>query len=225
MAFPPGPGPTAASRAASVRVLDCDPQGQQVLFRGAMRRIRGSRRMMLRFTLLQRRAGGRWERVRARGLARWKRSRSGVGRFAHRQRVRNLSDGLDYRARVDFRWLDRDGDVVRRERRSSGVCPLSQPLPDLRVADLRPADEGSGSLYTVTVHNRGRAASPATDVRLGVDGRPGAAGAVGPLAPGESGDVTLSGPRCGVRARAVVDPAGAVKESDERNNGRTVRCS
>lgn len=225
MALPPRPTSTAAGGAASVRVLDCDPRAHKALFRGAMRRIRGSERMMLRFTLLQRRVGGRWVRVRARGLRRWKRSRRGVGRFAHRQRVRNLSDGLDYRARVDFRWLSPDRDIVRRGRRSSGVCPLSEPLPDLRVTDVRVGSLGSEGRYTVTVHNRGRAASEPTDLRLGVDGRPAAAAAVGALLPGESVDVTLAGPRCSVRARAVVDAARAVRESDERNNRRAVGCS
>ena len=100
---------TAGTKHASVRVLDCDREAQQAVFRGAMRRVPRTGRMAIRFTLLQRDPGESFRRVRAPGLARWKKSRAGVRRFAHRQRVRGLSYGSDYRVRVDYRWLNGAG--------------------------------------------------------------------------------------------------------------------
>ena len=57
----------AGTKHASVRVLECDRDGQEALFRAAMRRDPGTRRMWIRFTLLQRDPGDRFERVRAPG--------------------------------------------------------------------------------------------------------------------------------------------------------------
>src|SRR5215210_5904527 len=97
---------TAGTKLASVRVLDCDRTSQEALFRAAVRRVPGTRRMAIRFTLHERDPGDRFRRVRAPGLSRWKKSKIGVRRFAHRQRVRGLSNGSDYRVRVDYRWLN-----------------------------------------------------------------------------------------------------------------------
>ncbi len=98
-----------------------------------MRRVGGTGRMSMRFTLLQRDPGERFRRVRAPGLCRWQRSRYGVRRFAHRQRVRGLADGSDYRMRVDFRWYGGDGDVIRRRRLTSSDLLAGQLLPNLQV--------------------------------------------------------------------------------------------
>src|SRR5215204_2415752 len=91
------PVSTAGAKRAAVRVLSCDRSDQEALFRGSMRRVGGTGRMSMRFTLLQRDPGERFRRVRAPRLSRWKRSRYGVLRFAHRQRVRGLREGLGER--------------------------------------------------------------------------------------------------------------------------------
>jgi len=216
--------PSARARVAAVQVLSCSPDEHQALFRGSMRRVPRTRRMSMRFVLLERTPGRRWARVRARGLTRWKRSRPGVRRFAHRQRVRGLRDGLEYRARVDFRWHDSAGRTIRRRRGLSRVCSLAPPLPDLRVAAVTRAPEGAGDRYRITVENQGRGTADPTDVRLAVDGGAPQSTGVPALAPGQTAVVELVGPRCGFRVRAVADPFGRVVESREHNNGLLSGC-
>ena len=218
------PGSETALTGPSVRLLDCDKVAREALFRGAMRRVGGTERMRLRFTLLQRAPGERFTRVRAPGLSRWKRSRRGVRRFAHRQRVRGLGDGLEYRARVDFHWIGKDGDVIRRRRASSRVCSLVEPLPNLRVTAIDRIAGGTGERYSVTVENSGKAAAPRSALRVGVDGKPQARVPVPALQPGESAVVKAAGPRCVTRVRATVDPDARVAESREGDNSLLRGC-
>jgi hypothetical protein len=215
---------TAGAKRAAVRVLACDRTDQQALFRAAMRRVRGTGRMRLRFTLLQRDPGERWRRAYAPGLSRWKRSRAGVRRFAHRQRVRGLKDGSYYRMRVDFRWLNRNGGVIRRRRLTSRTCSLAESLPNLRVTSITGVLEGPGERYAVSVENAGQAGSPEAGLRLAVDGVPQGLVAVPALAPGESATVSLTGARCLARVRAVVDPGQLVMESHEGDNALAHGC-
>lgn len=207
-----------------MRLLDCDEDGRQALFRGAMRRVRKTERMRLRFTLLQRAPGERYRRVRAPGLGRWKRSRRGVRRFAHRQRLRGLSDGMEYRTRVDFQWIGRGGDAILRRRASSRVCSLVEPLPNLRVAAIEGLREGGRERYWVTVENSGRAASPESSLGTVVDGKPQARVFVPALQPGGAAVVSTSGPVCATGVRATVDPDRLVAESREGDNSLLRGC-
>jgi len=218
------PASGIALKGASVRLLACDKDAREALFSGAMRRVRGTERMRLRFTLLQRVSGERFTRVRAPGLSRWKRSRRGVRRFVHRQRVRGLSEGLEYRTRVEFRWIAEDGDVIRRRRASSRVCSLVKPLPNLKVTAIGGIAEGTGERYSVTVENSGGGASPQSALRLGVDGKPQLQVPVPALQPGESALVSATGPRCASRVRATVDPDALVPESREGDNSLLRGC-
>ena len=216
---------TAGAKRAAVRVLSCDRSGQQAVFRGAMRRVRGTGRMSMRFTLLQRDPGAeRFRRVRAPGLWRWKRSRYGVRRFAHRQRVRGLTAGSDYRARVDFRWHDADGDVQRRRRLTSRTCSLAELLPNLRVTSITGVPAGTAEQYAVSVTNAGEMDSPESGLRLGVDGTAPRFATVPGLAPGETAGVSLSGPRCVYGVRGTVDPGQQIPESRETDNSLFHGC-
>jgi hypothetical protein len=215
---------TAGAKRASVRVVGCDRGDQEAVFRGAMRRMSGTGRMAMRFTLLQRDPGERFRRVRAPGLARWKRSRPGVRRFAHRQRVRGLTEGSDYRMRVDFKWLDGDGRAIRRRRLSSRTCSLAELLPNLRATAITGAPEGTGERYAVAVENAGEASSPEAGLRLGVDGSSPVFATVPGLAPGEATTVSVPGARCALRVRATVDPGQLVRESREGDNVLATGC-
>jgi CARDB len=215
---------TAGAKRAAVRVLSCDRSGRQAIFRGAMRRVGGTGRMSMRFTLLQRDPGERFRRVRAPGLSRWKRSRFGVRRFAHRQRVRGLTAGSDYRARVDFRWYDGDGDVIRRRRLTSRTCSLAELLPNLQVTSITGVPAGAGEQYAVRVKNAGEMDSPESGLRLGVDGKAPRFASVPGLAPGETATVSLSGERCIYGVRATADPGQQIPESREGDNSLFHGC-
>ena len=228
----PGPGwdedPHAAARKASVRVAHCSREDLTAMFRGRMRRVRGARRMAMRFALYEQVSRRRARRVRAPGLGRWRRSRPWVRVFVYRQWVRGLSDGRVYRAAVSFRWYDAEGHVIRRVRRRSGFCSLRAPLPNLRVRDLlaRPvAGDPTRLEYDALVENRGRVEATSVPVRLWVDGAVAGTQAVASLAPGEVRTVRFQGPACSWRVRAVIDPNRAVRESHEDDNGRSEACA
>ena len=214
----------AAVKGVSVRVIDCDDASQEALFRASMRRVRRTERMRLRFTLLERAPGERFTRARAPGLSRWKRSRRGVRRFAHRQRVRGLADGMEYRMRTDFRWSDAEGRIIRRARSTSRTCSLVGPLPNLRVASIQGSPVAGGERFLVTVANAGRAASPQTGLRLTVDGAGPAFASVPGLDPGASATVSIRDRACSLRVRAVVDPRDLVAESREGDNATVQAC-
>jgi len=215
---------TAGAKRAAVRVLSCDRSDQEALFRGSMRRVGGTGRMSMRFTLLQRDPGERFRRVRAPRLSRWKRSRYGVLRFAHRQRVRGLREGSDYRMRVDFRWHDGDGDLIRRRRLTSRTCSLAEPLPDLRVTSITGVPEGLGERYFLSVKNAGEMDAPGSGLRLGVDGNAPRFASVPGLAPGETATVSVVGARCVYRVRATADPEQQIPESREGDNTLAHGC-
>lgn len=216
---------------AVVRIADCTrgslPADRSGEFRGAMRSVPGTDRMGMRFTLQERTGRGRFVTVDAPGLGVWRTSRSGVERFVHRQRVLELATAATYRMRVNFRWYDADGEVLRRAARRSGGCRQRGRLPDLRVERVA-AESIDGvpgaTRYALWVANVGRASSDATDVRLAVDGATVDTAEVDALRAGQRRRVFVTGPACAAAVRAEVDPDDAVRESGERNNVHIRSC-
>ena len=203
-------GPTAALRYA--------------VFRGAARRVAGTDRMWIKFKLQERAGTGRFRTVAAPGLGVWRKSRSGVRRFAVRQRVLALGEGAAYRVAVQFRWYDDTGDLVRRTRRLSGACRQAGQLPNLRVTRVGGRRLNGTVRYAVDVINRGRAPSAPTTLALSVDGDVVDTPPVGAMAAGETRRVFVNGPACTGSVRAQIDPSDVVAEADERDNSRTVPC-
>ena len=157
---------TGGRRTASVWVSKCSRHHHAAVFHGRMRRVRGAERMRMRFTVLERVDGGDFEVVHGPGL---------------------------WRARVDFRWLDEDGDVIRRARRRSGLCHQRGPLPNLRIEGIR---RSAVSMYVVRVANWGRAAAHDVPVALSVDGDPVDRRIVPSVEAGEVVPVAFAGPAC-----------------------------
>jgi hypothetical protein len=222
------PAPSG-SKLAFVRVAKCARAQHTAVFYSRMRRVSHSARMWMRYTVLERVGGGSFSPVAAPGLGRWRKSEPGVRVFGFRQRVRGLADGSAYRARVDYRWLDLEGRVVLRARRRSRVCLQYGQLPNLRIASLRvrSAPRPRTSYYTVRVANTGRATARDVPVDLSVDGAALDPQLVGEIAPGATARVGFLGPSC-ERADspvvATVDPDGAIRESNERDNRRLALC-
>lgn len=215
----------------SVKVTTCT-RGQakvdrMAVFRAGMKTIARASRLSVRFTLQESVAGRRYHRIDAPGLDVWRRSHSGVGAFAYRQRVRGLSEGSSYRVSVRFRWQDASGKVLASAFRRSKACRQGAALPDLAVQRIgaRPIDgAATRAQYGITLINRGTMAAPASIVKLLADGDSAGRAVVPALLPGQTAKVLLEAPRCSVNATAVADPDSLVKESDERNNSRTVAC-
>jgi CARDB len=220
-------GPTAEPAPAYVRTVSCSPASSSAVFYGRMQSLGAGQRMSMRFSLLERSGADGYRAVRSPQLDRWRRSRPGVAAFGYRQKVKGLSEDAVYRARVDFRWQDADGDVVRRARRRSRPCIQAGPLPNLmtRITRVQMTTVEGVFRYLVRVTNVGAAYAEKVDVRMDLDGAAVDTKTVPGLAEGHSAIVSFRAPRCGSWARAVADPGGTVRESSEDDNVHSLACS
>jgi hypothetical protein len=192
-----------------------------------MRSLRAGQRMSMRFSLLERTAEGPYQPVRAPRLGRWRKSRPGVAAFGYRQKVKGLSEDAVYRARVDFRWHDAEGEVVRRAQRRSRPCSQSGPLPNLRAWMVRTGATTTPGVvrYLVRAVNSGIAAAQRVDVMLAVDGSAVDTKSVPRLEAGQTEVVEFRGPRCGSSVRATADPDDTVRELSEDDNSQSLTCA
>ena len=230
-----GPRDTAVGSPASsaaVRLVECvrgpGAENRLAVFRGAMRRQPGSVAMWMRFRLQERVGDGRFRIVKVPGLGGWHKSRPGVRRFAHRQRVLGLAEGSSYRAIVTFRWYDEGEALLRQTRRRSPVCRQPGLLANLRLSRIGGGHpvEGVPGAYRYAVHlvNRGRVPAQDFDVSFAVDGETAGVRNVNALAPGESRRLFFTGPACGRTVTAVADRGDRVRELSERDNTLTAPC-
>jgi hypothetical protein len=192
-------------------------------FAASMPAGRGTRRMWIRFDLLQRVPGdAEYAPASLPAWGRWERSQPGRAGFIYTKRVRGLRAPGAYRARVRFRWYDARGRIQRRAERVTRTCRQPDPRPDLRAGALTVAPGlGPASVtYLLAVRNAGRGAAAPFDVVLSAGGMPQPPVRVAGLGAGESRVVSLPGPQCGVGAtlRFVLDAGGAVAESDEADD-------
>jgi hypothetical protein len=210
---------------ASVKLADCSVDESSAAFYARMRAVPEADRMWMRFTV-QERHNGIYERLHARGLSRWHRSKPGVSAFGYRQTVRGLHPGSAYRARVSFRWYSADGELVERTRRTSRVCRQFEEVPNLTsaVAGYGPTKVPGVVRYLMRIANTGAAAALDAEARLIVDGGVVDTVTIPALDPGTSRDVAVLGPACTSYVSSVADPDGVIVESSEDDNENTVAC-
>jgi len=211
---------------AGVKLNACSIEGRSALFVARMHEIGDGARMSLRFRLLEKGAAG-FHQVKAPGLGRWRKSKAGVGTFAYKQAVKGLEAGSLYRAQVDFRWHDADGNVLQRMRRRSPACRQFDVLPNLTATPVaQKALRQSGVVrYRVLVTNEGIAMATGIPVRLTVDGAVVDTVTVDKLAPAGRVLIGISGPDCTQSVKAEADPDGVIVESSEGDNAHEVSCS
>src|SRR5919197_6767962 len=93
---------------SAVVVAACHPSDDVdqrfATFVGQMQAVKGTLRMAMRFTLLERLGATDFNAVSLTDLRPWRRSKRGVSSFLYTQRVTALRDGGTYRMRVQFRW-------------------------------------------------------------------------------------------------------------------------
>jgi uncharacterized repeat protein (TIGR01451 family) len=215
------------SQPASVRTVKCSLTDHEAIFYARMQRLGGADRMALRFTLLERGGDDAFEPVKAPGLGRWQRSRSGVNTFSYRQGVRGLLENAVYRMRVDFRWYSPEGEVVEELRRRSPSCRQYVDLPNLRarVVGAVAAAVPGVVRYSVRVSNDGPADATEVPLALIVDGNVVDTVSVPSLAAGEVRFVTVRGPDCRQTVEVQADPDGAIAESSEDDNVHAISCT
>jgi hypothetical protein len=218
----------ASHKTPSAKVVDCkssDAASRSATFLGRMRALPSTDRMAMRFTLLERFGDEKLQTVDFPELRAWRFSKSGVRDFRFKQTVTALQGGGEYRTRVEFRWLDADGNLQRKAQRTSGPCRQQGQLPNLRAAAPSAAAGPEGTaVYLVPVRNDGKAAAQDVAVELYVDGAATNVGHIDSVAPGETREVRFTGPACKRGLRVVVDPADSVKERVEADNVTVSPC-
>ncbi len=217
---------TLALPPASVKLMDCSREARSAAFYGRVRQIDGSTRMWMRFTLLEKGTEG-FHPVSAPELARWLKSKPGVGSFGYRQTVRGLAQGALYKMQVNYRWYSKSGRLLAKARRRSKPCRQFEALPNLtaKVLGARLTKFEGVLRYSVRVRNTGVAPVSALDVQLSVDGDVVETVSVGTLRAGESKPISVRGPACTASVSAAADPDGVLVESSELDNVDTVACA
>jgi CARDB len=220
------PAAAEARPPAGVKLSACSIETGSALFVARMHQVSGGERMWLRFKLFEKGDSG-FHMLKAPGLGRWRKSKPGVGTFAYKQAVKGLEAGSLYRAQVDFRWYDADGNLLQTARRRSPSCRQFDVLPNLAATPLasRSLRQQGVVRYRVLVTNEGIATATGIPVRLTVDGDVVDTVTVDELAPAERIIVGIPGPQCTKSVKVDIDPDGVIVESSDADNTDELPCS
>lgn len=219
----------AVAKTTSARVFECKGgnagETRSATFLGRMRATGGTDYMMMRFTLLEQFGDEKLHSVPAPELRFWRQSKPGVKDFRYRQTVTALQGGGDYRMRIDFRWFDSAGNLIRKTQKLTSPCSQPGELPNLQVrAPVAQAGPGGTAVYIVPIVNTGRETAQNVAVELFVDGAATNVGHIDAIAPGQTREARFTGPLCQRSLRAVADPTDAVRERFESDNALQVKC-
>jgi hypothetical protein len=223
-------GANSTQPLSSVVVAACHPSDavdqRFATFAGQMQAVKGTQRMAMHFTLLERLNAPDFSAVGLFDLKPWRRSKKGVSSFIYTQRVTALHDGGSYRMRVQFRWYDSDGSVIKTKTMRSGVCHQPASLPNLEISSITasPGAVQGTSNYVVTVENAGSGDAGAVDVALKVDGGSPITAQLPLVSAGKTATATLTGPACASFVRAVADPRDKIDETNEKDNALGTAC-
>src|SRR4051812_28405250 len=225
----PAVGATDKAPSLAARVVTCTTgagdASRAAAFSGSMPAATGTRRMMMRFVLLQRVGAspqGTYRRIAVPGWGGWEKSDPGRRGFVFTKRVEALAAPAGYRASITFRWLDAKGRVQRTTTRTTPVCEQPDPRPDLVLGAFTAAPVGAKAMaaYTISVDNEGHAAADPFAVTVAVEGTVSDPMTLGPVDAGARVTGTLAAPRCapGSTVTITIDAAGAVDESVEADD-------
>jgi hypothetical protein len=219
----------APAKTTSARLLECKSgdagDSRSATFLGRMRAGAGTGYMTMRFTLLEQFGDEKLHPVPFPELRAWRQSKPGVKDFRYKQTVTALQGGGQYRMRIDFRWLDADGNLLRKAHKITAPCVQPGVLPNLKLgAPTALAGPGGTAVYVVPVHNQGGVGANDVGVELFVDGAATNLGHIDSIPAGQTREVRFTGPVCKRRLRAVADPRDSVKEALESDNTLNVGC-
>jgi hypothetical protein len=234
-------GVSGSARAAGLPVkaklsacqTSLDPIDRSFDTDAAMRRIKGTKRMGIRFSIQRRTTGQRRYHTfdGGAGFGVFFKSKKGVGLYRYSRTTNGLTTvPAYYRMRVGFRWYGAGGKVLKTTYRNTASCHQ----PDLR-ADLvvrKPKVTGRSAttdFFSFRVANRGHATiTTPFDVSFTLGN-----GVVRPtrtvtqnLAPGQSKYLRFYGAKCATAGppTVVLDTQDSVSEARETNNRFTFTC-
>jgi hypothetical protein len=197
-----------------------DDASRAAAFTGSMPAAALTKRMQMRFVLLQRVGPGpkgAFKKIAVPGWGGWEKSDAGRQAFVFTKRVEALTGPAAYRASVTFRWLDGKGHVQRTATRTTPPCEQPDPRPDLVLGGLDAATLGPNAAYTVSIGNEGHSDAVPFAVTVTVGGTVSDPITLGPIAAGERATGTLAAPKClpGSTITVTIDVANSVDESVE----------
>jgi hypothetical protein len=201
-----------------------DGASRAAAFTGAMPAAAQTKRMRMRFVLVQREGvgpKGAFKAIAVPGWGGWEKSDPGRQGFVFTKRVEALTAPAAYRAVITFRWSDAKGHVQRTATRTTPACEQPDPRPDLVLGGVDGATVNKGTAaYTVSIGNEGHSDATPFAVTVTVDGTVSAPVTLGPIAASARISGVLTAPRCapGTMITVTVDVADAVAESDEDDN-------
>jgi hypothetical protein len=220
--------PAPARAVVSSCQKSTDEAARVAVFEGRMRAWRHSTKLQMRFRLQALTPDApTWRGVDAPGFDQWQSAAPGVRRFIYDKRVERLLAPASYRVVVRFRWLDAHGKVLGRAKRVSAGCHEPDPRPNLVVRQLTVFRTATGARYVAVVANTGRTTADVFGVRFLASATPFADVSAGPLAPGATAHVAVTGARCtsGEPLSVIADPDGLIEEHDEADNELDTGCS
>jgi CARDB len=207
-----------------------DDASRAAAFTGAMPAAAQTKRMQMRFALIQRKGTGpkgTFKKLAVPSWGGWVKSDPDRQGFVFTKRVEALTAPAGYRAVISFRWLDGDGHIQRTATRTTSVCEQPDPRPDLVLGGVDGTATGKATAaYTVSIGNEGHSDAVPFAVTITVDGTVSAPVTLGPIVAGGRLTGTLAAPRCtpGSMIMVTVDVANTVAESVEGDDAVQRPC-
>ncbi len=215
-----------------------EPAQRSVSVTAIMRPLAHTKRMAMRFDLLERQhRGGPVTNVVYGDLGKWLYPRDRTlgqrpgDRFKLTKQVLQLGAPDLYSFRVSFRWTGAHGKTLGSTVRSSPLCFQPELRPDLRVTSIRvkALKNPAKSLYVAVVRNTGASAVGVFDVQFAdpvADGTLIKDKSVPGLAAHHEATVTFTGPVCQTATPPSItaDPQSATDDYNRANNTLVAAC-
>jgi hypothetical protein len=213
-----------------------DPGARAVAIKATMRPLTGTRKMAIRFELLQRSAGLPVQEVSGGDLGVWRSPPNPtLGQLPGdvwrlQKSVYNLDVPFTYQFRVSFRWTGLHGKVLGSTTRYTQTCRQRELRPDLTVTSITVAaiaGHPKKELYTAVIANQGlTGAGPFQVLFAPGDTSPPTTDTVTFLGAGKTRTLSFVGPLCDAANPPTVsaDSASQVDDFNRANNVLAAVC-
>ncbi len=240
VALPVGSEAAAAPPRSQLTASTCthalDPGARAVAVKATMRPLTGTRKMALRFELLQRSPGLPVQEVSGGDLGVWRAPPNPtLGQLPGdvwrlQKSVYNLAVPFTYQFRVTFRWTGLHGKVLGTATRYTHGCLQRELRPDLAVRSITVspvAGHPKKNLYTAIIANQGlTGAGPFQVLFAPGDTSAPTTDTVNYLGAGKTLTLSFAGPLCDSANPPTLsaDSASQVDDFDRTNNTLSATC-
>jgi hypothetical protein len=228
--------PPRSQLSASTCTKALDPGARAVGIKATMRPLSGTRKMAMRFELLQRSPGVPVQEVSGGDLGVWRTPPNPtLGQLPGdvwrlQKSVYNLAVPFSYQFRVSFRWTGQNGKVLGTATRYSRTCRQRELRPDLTVTSITisaVAGHPKKELYTAVIANQGlTGAGPFQVLFAPGDSSAPTTDTVNFLGAHKTRTLAFTGPLCDSANPPTVsaDSASQVNDFDRANNVVAATC-